>query len=161
MSERISPTRGDIDAIAAWTVIRAARELARRLADSLEPLGLTPVEFGVLVQLAAADGLSQADLARAVGVRPQSMTGLVGGLDARALLTRGADRGRGRHSRIHLTDDGLALLAEAYPVVLASNSWFGDDPAATEAVVASLRPMLGGPEDPVVGAVAAGSDGVV
>lgn len=144
-----SATRDDVDAIAAWTVIRAARELARRLAAELDPLDLTPVEFGVLVQLAAADGLSQADLARAVGVRPQSMTPLVTGLGERGLLDRGTERGRGRLSRIRLTPAGRTLLAQAYPVVHASNRWFGDDPDGSAALVATLRPLLGDASDPV------------
>jgi DNA-binding MarR family transcriptional regulator len=143
-----SATRDDVDAIAAWTVIRAARELARRLATELDPLDLTPVEFGVLVQLAAADGLSQADLARAVGVRPQSVTPLVTGLGERGLLDRGTERGRGRLSRIRLTPAGRALLARVYPVVRASNRWFGDD-ADTSALVTTLRPLLGDASDPV------------
>lgn len=144
-----SATRDDVDAIAAWTVIRAARELARRLAAELDPLDLTPVEFGVLVQLAAADGLSQADLARAVGVRPQSMTPLVTGLGERGLLDRGTERGRGRLSRIRLTPAGRDLLSQAFPVVHASNRWFGDDPDGSAALVATLRPLLGDASDPV------------
>lgn len=143
MPREFAATRDDVDAIAAWTVIRAARALARRLATELEPLDLTPVEFGVLVQLAAADGLSQAELARAVGVRPQSMTPLVTGLHDRGLLDRGTERGRGRQSRIHLTGAGRDLLGRAYPLVHASNRWFGDDPAQSDALVATLRPLLG------------------
>src|SRR4051812_17815705 len=105
MPEEFSLSRGDIDAIAAWTVIRAARELARRLAVDLAPLEITPVEFGVLAQLSAAQGLGQADLARAVGVRPQSMTGVVAGLAGRGLIDVGPERGRGRRSQIVLTAD--------------------------------------------------------
>ncbi|WP_420368911.1 MarR family winged helix-turn-helix transcriptional regulator [Curtobacterium sp. L1-20] len=141
-------TRDDIDTIAAWTVIRAARELARRLAVELGPLDLSPVEFGVLVQLAAADGLSQADLARAVGIRPQSMTTLVAALHGRGLVDRGTERGRGRASRITLTTAGGELLARAHPLVLASNDWFGDQGAV--ALVTALRPLLAdttGPAD--------------
>jgi DNA-binding MarR family transcriptional regulator len=191
MSAPSSPSRAEVDGIAAWTVIRAARELARRLAVELEPLDLSPVEFGVLAQLAAAegagatgptsgasatratggtgaagttdatdavgrasgtgttdavgraDGLSQADLARAVGVRPQSMTALVAGLTTRALVVRRADPGRGRHSRLALTDAGRALLADAWPLVTASDDWFAGDATDTEALVATLHPLLG------------------
>ncbi|SMH32202.1 DNA-binding transcriptional regulator, MarR family [Rathayibacter oskolensis] len=145
MPPQLSVSRDDIDSIAAWTVIRAARELARMLAGELEAMDLTPVEFGVLAQLEAADGLSQADLARAVGVRPQSMTSLTSGLEKRRLISRGSEGGRGRHSRIRLTAGGRTLLAAAYPVVLASNRWFGEDPHRTDEVVAMLRPLLGGP----------------
>jgi DNA-binding MarR family transcriptional regulator len=137
-------THDEIDSIAAWTIIRAARELSRRLEVELGPTGLSPVEFGVLAQLAAGAGLSQADLARAVGVRPQSMTTLVAGLTARSLIERGAEGGRGRHSRIRLTDHGRSLLADTWPLVAASNSWFGQDRDRLEAVVATLQPLLGG-----------------
>ena len=143
MSTPFSPSRDDVDGIAVWTVIRAARELARRLADDLAPLGLRPVEFGVLAQLATADGLSQADLARAVGVRPQSMTSLLTGLTDRSLVDRGAGPGRGRHSRLGLTQAGRALLTDAWPVAVASGRWFGDDPDRTAAVLEVLHPLLG------------------
>lgn len=148
MPQDFSATRDDIDAIAAWTVIRAARELARGLASELDPLGLSPVEFGVLIQLAAAEAMSQAELARLVGVRPQSMTALVAGLHDRGLLDRGAERGRGRLSQVSLTPAGRALLAEAYPRVLASNRWFGSDETSS-AVVAALRPVLAETTGPV------------
>lgn len=143
MTEEFTLSRDDIDAVAAWTVIRAARELARRLAVEIEHLQLSPVEFGVLAQLAAAEGLTQADLARAVGVRPQSMTTLVAGLAGRGLIDLGAERGRGRRSEIVLTREGRRVLARAYPVVLASNDWFGD-PASSRDLVSALHPMLGG-----------------
>ncbi|MFJ4219727.1 MarR family winged helix-turn-helix transcriptional regulator [Curtobacterium luteum] len=145
MPREFSATRDDVDAIAAWTVIRAARELARRLGDALEPLALTPVEFGVLVQLAAGERLTQADLARAVGVRPQSMTTLVAGLGERGLLDRGDARGRGRRSRVTLTPEGRDLLSRAYPVVRASNAWFGDD---AEHLTAILRPIVHDASEP-------------
>lgn len=144
MPQELSAPHHDVDGVLAWTVIRAARALSRRLAVELAPLGLTPVEFGVLVQLGAAGELSQADLARAVGVRPQSMTTLARGLTTRGLVERGAAPGRGRASRMRLTDQGEALLASAHPVVRASNAWFGD---GAEPVAATLLPLLGS-DDP-------------
>lgn len=140
------PSRRDIDDIPAWAVIRAARELARRLTAELAPVDLTPVEFGVLAQLAASDGMSQADLARAVGVRPQSMTTLIDGLAGRNLLQRHTLPGRGRVSRFTLTGSGERLLAEAWPLVTGSERWFGDDDAATASLVQTLRPLLGSAE---------------
>ncbi len=152
MSSELSVHHDDVDAVAAWTVIRAARELARRLAEELEPLDLSPVEFGALVQLAAGGEHNQAELARAVGVRPQSMAALVGGLERRRLVERGAVPGRGRTSRLHLTRDGRELLAEAWPRVRASNAWFGDD---VDGLVAALRPFT------TDGTIAAAADNVV
>ncbi|MFS0731868.1 MarR family transcriptional regulator [Curtobacterium sp. 1P10AnD] len=149
MPREFSATRDDVDAIAAWTVIRAARTLARRLGDVLAPLGLSPVEFGALVQLAAGEQLTQAELARAVGIRPQSATTLVGALADRGLLDRGSERGRGRPSRITLTSAGRALLAEAFPVVLASNSWFADDGVPLSAILSPFAGDATSPTDAV------------
>ncbi|GGL01399.1 DNA-binding MarR family transcriptional regulator [Curtobacterium luteum] len=149
MPREFSATRDDVDAIAAWTVIRAARTLARRLGEVLAPLGLSPVEFGALVQLAAGERLTQAELARAVGIRPQSVTTLVAALADRGLLDRGPERGRGRPSRITLTSTGRALLAEAFPVVLASNSWFAGDAEPLSAILAPFVGDATGPADVV------------
>jgi len=134
-------THDDVDQVVAWTVIRAARELSRRLADELTELDLTPVEFGTLVQLATEDELNQADLARAVGVRAQSMSAVTSGLEGRGLVERGAAPGRGRASRMHLTSAGRELLGRAWPRVEASNAWFPDGGAD---VVAALRPFTDG-----------------
>ncbi|RFA17559.1 hypothetical protein B7R25_17510, partial [Subtercola boreus] len=74
MPDRVPITTADIDAVIGWTVIRAARRATRLFATSLAPHGLTPVEFGVLVQLDAANEKSSpADIARAVEMRPQSV----------------------------------------------------------------------------------------
>lgn len=134
-------THDDVDSVVAWTVIRAARELSRRLGEELAPFDLSPVEFGTLVQLATEDELNQADLARAVGVRPQSMSAVSTGLETRRLVERGSAPGRGRASRMRLTPGGRDLLARAWPRVLASNAWFPDGGAQ---ITAGLRAFTDG-----------------
>lgn len=125
MPDRPAFTAADIDAVVGWTVIRAARRAARLLAQTLQEHGLTPVEFGVLAQLAAARGeLTQAEVARAVEVRPQSVAPVIDGLDARGLLRREGARGRGRSGRLVLSETGAARLAAAFPDVLATNPAF-------------------------------------
>ena len=125
MPQRTVITAADIDAVVGWTVIRAARRAARLLALTLKDHGLTPVEFGVLAQLAAARGeLTQAEVARAVEVRPQSVAPVIDGLSSRGLLRREGARGRGRSGRLVLSDAGAALLRAAYPDVLATNPAF-------------------------------------
>lgn len=125
MPDRPVITAADIDAVVGWTVIRAARRAARLLALTLKDHELTPVEFGVLAQLAAARGeLTQAEVARAVEVRPQSVAPVIDGLSSRGLLRREGARGRGRSGRLVLSDSGAALLGAAFPDVLATNPAF-------------------------------------
>jgi len=43
-----------------------------------------------------------------------------------------------------VTDAGRALLADAWPLVTASDDWFAGGSADTEALVATLRPLSRG-----------------
>lgn len=144
MPDVLEITAGDVDAVVGWTVIRAARQAARLLALTLKPHELTPVEFGVLAQLAAAHGeLTQAEVARAVEIRPQSVAPIIDGLSDRGLLRREGSRGRGRSGRLLLSAAGSAVLLAAFPDVLATNAAFAspeaDDPnTVNEALLSFL-----------------------
>ncbi|NQW90323.1 winged helix-turn-helix transcriptional regulator [Curtobacterium sp. VKM Ac-2861] len=132
MSDTIKITEADIDAVVGWTVIRAARQAGRIVAMALKEHGLTPVEFGVLSQLAAANGeLTQAEVARAAEIRAQSVAPIIDGLDGRGLIRREGVRGRGRSGRLFLSEDGAALLNKAFPDVLATNELFVDGDSQT------------------------------
>lgn len=105
-----------------WTLIKAGRHWEALLTDVLAPHGLTPVQYGLLAHLAAEPGLTQAELARRVLMRPQSMSYLLDGLVERGLVDRVGERGSGRANPIELTDSGADLLAGAWPVVKQVNS---------------------------------------
>ena len=125
MSDTIKITETDIDAVLGWTIIRAARQAGRVITIALKEHDLTPMEFGVLSQLAAADGgLTQAEVARAAEIRPQSAAPIIDDLSRRGLLRREGVRGRGRSGHLFLSDDGIALLTEAFPDVRATNALF-------------------------------------
>lgn len=136
MPDGLEITADDVDAVLGWTVIRAARQAARLLALTLKLHELTPVEFGVLAQLAAAQGeLTQAEVARAVEIRPQSVAPIIDGLSARGLLHREGTRGRGRSGRLLLSDAGAAVLLAAFPDVLATNAAFAEPDAEDASTV--------------------------
>ena len=71
--ERSPVTAADIEAMTTWTLVRLGRHLEHLLADALRPHGLTPQQYGILAQLSARPALTQAALAEAVLMRPQSM----------------------------------------------------------------------------------------
>jgi DNA-binding MarR family transcriptional regulator len=100
-------------------------------------VGLTPTQFGVLVQLEDREPRTQADLARGVLLRPQSMGELVESLLARGLVGRDGPGGRGRRVGIRLTEGGRALLAAAWPRVRPFN--------ALDELLHRVRHALGGP----------------
>jgi DNA-binding MarR family transcriptional regulator len=119
---RIDPMAAEeLDANLTWSVVRVARLVGQRLTDRLAPYGINPVQFGVLAHLAVDEALTQADLARLVLVRPQSVAPLLDGLQERGLVARTGDRGRGRRNPARLTAEGRRLLDEVRGIALEAN----------------------------------------
>lgn len=114
-------TRADVNAQFMWTVIRAAHRIESDLTALFTEHGLTPVQFGVLVQLGADAALTNAELARRCEVRPQTMTAVVDGLVGRELITRSGPGGRGRRTDISLTRAGRRVLGRVWPAFTAAN----------------------------------------
>jgi DNA-binding MarR family transcriptional regulator len=102
-----------------WTLVQTAHLAARAYSELFAAHGLTPAQFGVLACLADGDDLSQADVARAVLVRPQSMARLVTDLVAAGLVARTGEGGRGRRTGLVLTQHGRAALDRARPAAYA------------------------------------------
>ena len=106
----------------AWDLVRTAHVVGLRFAETIGSEGLTPTEFAVLVALADDGGLSSAEVARRVLVRPQSANTLLNGLSAQGLVVRDGPGGRGRRAGIALTDLGRATLERARSPVRAFNA---------------------------------------
>jgi DNA-binding MarR family transcriptional regulator len=116
----------DLDEILTWNLVRAARLTARRLSDRLDEHDLNPVTFGILAHLAVTSPMTQADLARAVLIRPQSIAALLDGLEQRGLICRAVDRSRGRRNPVVLTDDGHQMLETVWDTVIETNDLSDD-----------------------------------
>lgn len=112
MSEK-APDSVELNALPAWAVVQAYHALSRELYELFAGHGLTPVQFGVLAQLTESPGLLQAELARRVLVRPQSMTAIISDLVERGLLWREGTGGRGRPVPVRITVEGRNVLAVA------------------------------------------------
>ncbi len=110
------------EVLPAWTLVQAYHLVARGFAAVFAEVGLTPVQFGVLAVLADTPGPTQAELARQVLVRPQSVGELVAVLVERGLVAREGPGGRGRRSPLVLTDAGREVLEAAWPGVAAFNA---------------------------------------
>lgn len=128
-------TGQDIDGLVSWTVIRAAHRMERLLAELFAGFGLSPVQFGVLSYLATEAPFTQAALARAVLVRPQSIAGVLDNLVERGLVARQSGRARGRRNPLSLTPEGRLLLERVWPALRSANEprrWGMDDSDAGE-----------------------------
>jgi len=121
MTEHRALTADELDGIVTWSVVRVARFVGQRLAERLAAHGLNPVHFGVLAYLAIAPEMTQADLARAVLVRPQSIAPLLDGLEERGLIRRTGNRSRGRRNPVQITDEGRRALDAVWEIALSTN----------------------------------------
>lgn len=94
----------------SYVIGRLARTLRRRLADAVEPAGLTLPAYTALSVLRAQDGLSNAQLARRSLVTPQSMSEVLTLLVDQGYVRRRAEPGHGRVIRNELTKAGSRAL---------------------------------------------------
>jgi DNA-binding MarR family transcriptional regulator len=85
---------------------------------ALAPFRLTPTQFLLLLRLEDAGGMSSAELARAAGVRPQSIVDLIGPLEREGWIKRREAPEHRRILRVSLSIAGKQLLARARPVAM-------------------------------------------
>jgi DNA-binding MarR family transcriptional regulator len=121
MAVRGDGTDAGLDEVLTWNLVRVARFAGQRLAERLAGHGLHPVHFGVLAHLVVAPEMTQADIARAVLQRPQSIAPLLDGLEERGLIRRTGDRARGRRNPVQITDDGRRALDAVWDIALSTN----------------------------------------
>ena len=86
-------------------------KLKRRLRDQADAGDLTPSQTAVLLRLDKDGPATTSSLARAEGMRPQSMGTVVAVLEAAGLVTGSPDPGDGRQTLLSLTDQCRQWLA--------------------------------------------------
>lgn len=85
--------------------LRATIGKLKRRAREQSNLGdLTPSQVSVLLRLEQDGAATASSLARAEGMRPQSMAAVVAALEAAGLVSRAADPQDGRQTLLSLTD---------------------------------------------------------
>lgn len=93
-------------------VKRAQQALRVALDSALADAGLTTAQYATMAAVATEPGLSNADLARRVFVTPQTVHGIVRGLEEAGWVDRA--RGDGRTVEIRLTDAGRDTLDQGH-----------------------------------------------
>jgi DNA-binding MarR family transcriptional regulator len=87
-------------------------KLKRRLRDQDDIGDLTPSQTAVLLRLESEGSATTSGLARAEGIRPQSMGAVVAALEAAGLVIGAPDPADGRQTLLSLTDDCRRWLTE-------------------------------------------------
>jgi DNA-binding MarR family transcriptional regulator len=109
------PSEADVS-----TLLLGIGLLIRRVRSDAAARELSLAESSVLSRLGRAGPASTAELARAEGMKPQSMGSLIGALERMNLVERMPHATDGRQIRIALTHKGAALRKS---VMSAKHSW--------------------------------------
>jgi DNA-binding MarR family transcriptional regulator len=89
-----------------------ASKLKRRLRENSDIGELTPSQTAVLLRLESDGAVTTSNLARAEGIRPQSMGAIVSALEAAGLVKGAPDPGDGRQTLLSLTERCRTWLAQ-------------------------------------------------
>jgi DNA-binding MarR family transcriptional regulator len=81
-----------------------------RIADALEPIGLTTALFGLLNVLGAREGAIQQELGSAMGIDPSTMVALIDELEAKGLAKRRPRPTDRRAREVVITPKGRRVL---------------------------------------------------
>jgi DNA-binding MarR family transcriptional regulator len=109
---------GCLRELAGYNIRRAEVHMRQQFEREMGAKGLRPPEFSTLVLLAANPLATQAEVAQALNIQRPNMVGLIGGLEARGLITRTVYEHDRRNHMLALTARGVAFLEEARRVVL-------------------------------------------
>ena len=100
----------------AWELAADLRTVARRLKQRLREHGggddLTPAQVSVVLRLEKDGAATVSSLARAEGMRPQSMSAVVAPLEEAGLIAGAPDPNDGRQTLMSLTPKCLTFLRE-------------------------------------------------
>ena len=100
-----------------YAVKRLQHALRLSMDDALRPVKLTAPQYAILCAVEAEAGLSNARLARAAFVTPQTMQGMLANLERAGLILRPADQNNARVLRTELTVAGSGTLGQAHRLV--------------------------------------------
>ena len=89
--------------------------LERCLSDRLSAHGMTLAQYDVLMTLCHGNGITQQELAERLLVTKANVVGLIDRVSAAGWVERRPDPEDRRVNRIHLTEAGRKLAAEAQP----------------------------------------------
>lgn len=106
---------------AGYLVNHMARLFARELAKRIAPLGLSPGQFPILLELWERDGVTQKNLVDRLDVEQATMANTLARMERDGLITRKSDPNDSRSRLIRLTARAKALEMPAKQAANAVN----------------------------------------
>jgi DNA-binding MarR family transcriptional regulator len=94
---------------------------AKQFAERLSPLKLTPAHAGILRRLSNAPGLSQRELAAALGMHASRLVAIVDEMELLGLVTREGNAEDRRSYSLQITPKGREMMAEISKISMQHN----------------------------------------
>jgi MarR family transcriptional regulator, lower aerobic nicotinate degradation pathway regulator len=104
------PIPGELGQFPGYLMARLGEASRRRFHKALEPEGLHPRHFGVMMVLAAHPGITQQQLHEKTAIDPSSMVAVIDELEARGLAERRLHPADRRARQVFLTESGEQTL---------------------------------------------------
>ncbi len=130
---------------AGYVVNHAARLFAAALTERIKPLGLSPGQFPILLQLWNEEGLTQKQLVERLDLEQATIANTLTRMERDGLIERKAHPQDGRAQCIHLTGKARALEAPATAAARAVNETAlgGLSPADRKIFLGTMGQIIG------------------
>src|SRR4051794_30328276 len=112
-----APNGPPLEARVGYLLFRLGRTQAGLFVEALEPLGLRPKHFALMNLAEIAEGSSQQELGRQLGLDSSGLVSVIDALERQALVERRRDSADRRRHAIHLTRAGRTKLSRAREAV--------------------------------------------
>lgn len=125
MSERTKTTDidlGPLPELIGYVLRRAQLVVFQDFFAAFAPFDISPAQFSVLTVIERNPGLTQTQVAAALGIKRTNFVGLLNELEKRALAERRQVSGDKRSYALYLTPDGATLMRKLRPVLKAHES---------------------------------------
>jgi len=124
------PSQASKATFASFLLAQVGAHAARKFAERLSPLKLTPPHAGILRRLGQSSGISQRELATQLGMHASRLVGVVDEMESLGLVVREGNTDDRRTYSLQITPKGRETLQEIGKISYQHN----------EALVASLTP---------------------
>src|ERR1044072_6720506 len=110
---------GPLPDLIGYVLRRAQLVVFQDFFNAFAPFDISPAQFSVLTVTERNPGLTQSQVAAALGIKRTNFVGLLNELEARALAERRQGSGDKRSHALYLTAEGTALMRKLRPVLKA------------------------------------------
>jgi DNA-binding MarR family transcriptional regulator len=113
---------GPLPELIGYVLRRAQLVVFQDFFNAFAPFDIRPAQFSVLTVIERNPGLTQSQVAAALGIKRTNFVGMLDELEKRGLAERRAGARDKRSYALYLTADGTALMRKLKPVLKAHES---------------------------------------